>query len=52
MVVVGVLYLTFERSILKESGYSQDSMQPANNIGSRALIGAQVSPLISFSEVD
>lgn len=42
MATVGVLYLVFERNILKQSGFFVDSIRPANSLGSRTLIGAQV----------
>lgn len=46
MVIVGIVYLLFERSILQKSGFSIDSTQPATNTGSRALVGVQVGLVI------
>ena len=43
MVIVGVLYLVFEENILARSGFPIDSTQPAQNVLSRSLIGAQVT---------
>lgn len=42
MVVVGVLYLAFEKKLLAKSKMTGDSIAPADNLLSRTLIGAQV----------
>lgn len=42
MVMVGVLYLTFEKKVLVKSRMLGDSTQPADNTISRCLIGVQV----------
>jgi phosphatidylinositol glycan class N len=42
MVAIGVAYLAFEKRILAKSGLQRDSVAPANNEISRALIGIQV----------
>lgn len=42
MVVVGILYLAFERKLLARSKMAGDSIAPANDFLSRSLIGAQV----------
>jgi hypothetical protein len=42
MVIIGVLYLTFEKRLLAESGFPADSTAPAHNTLSRLLVGAQV----------
>lgn len=43
MVLIGVLYLIFERQLLEKSKLPRDSIAPADNTLSRALIGVQVS---------
>lgn len=42
MVVVGVLYLIFQKSLLGKSKLLGDSTAPAKDMISRALIGIQV----------
>lgn len=42
MVVIGVIYLKFEKRILTKSGLPTDSAAPADNVLSRALVGMQV----------
>jgi hypothetical protein len=42
MVVIGVAYLAFEKTILVSSAPKNDSVAPAKNPLSRALIGVQV----------
>jgi phosphatidylinositol glycan class N len=42
MVLVGVVYLLFEKSLLQRSKMAGDSTAPADNSISRALIGVQV----------
>jgi phosphatidylinositol glycan class N len=43
MVIIGVLYLIFEKRLLAQSGFPEDSTEPARDVLSRALIGTQVS---------
>ena len=43
MVIIGVLYLIFEKKLLARSGFPGDSTEPALNVLSRGLLGAQVS---------
>lgn len=45
MVIIGVLYLIFEKRLLAKSGFPEDSTDPARDNLSRALIGAQVRHL-------
>jgi GPI ethanolamine phosphate transferase 1 len=42
MVVIGILYLSFEKKLLLKSKLSADSTPPADNTLSRSLIGVQV----------
>ena len=42
MAVIGLLYLAFEKYLLKTSKLHGESTAPADNMLSRALIGAQV----------
>jgi phosphatidylinositol glycan class N len=49
MVVIGILYLVFERKLLLKSKLSGDSIAPADNTLSRSLIGVQVR-LSKFGE--
>ena len=42
MVVIGILYLIFEKKLLLKSKLSGDSNAPADNTLSRSLIGVQV----------
>jgi hypothetical protein len=44
--MIGVAYLSFEKSILTNSGPQYDSAAPAKNKLSRALIGVQVGKLL------
>ena len=50
MVLIGVLYLIFERQLLAKSGFQGDSTERANNGLSRALIGVQVSRVVKTVE--
>jgi phosphatidylinositol glycan class N len=43
MVAIGILYLIFEKKLLRKSMLPGDSTEPAENGLSRSLIGAQVS---------
>lgn len=43
MVLVGIIYLVFEKKILVRSKMDGDSTAPADNLLSRTLIGIQVS---------
>jgi len=45
MVLIGVLYLIFEKSLLEKSKLTGDSTAPADNTLSRSLIGVQVREL-------
>jgi len=42
MVLIGVLYLVFEKKILVQSKMAGDSTAPADNLLSRTLVGIQV----------
>jgi phosphatidylinositol glycan class N len=42
MVVIGILYLIFEKKLLLKSKLSGGSTAPADNTLSRSLIGVQV----------
>ncbi|KAM0177996.1 hypothetical protein ACHAPF_003966 [Botrytis cinerea] len=46
MVVVGVLYLAFEKKLLAKSKMTGDSIAPADNLLSRTLIGAQIGLIV------
>lgn len=46
MAMIGVVYLSFEKSILTNSGSQFDSAAPAKNKLSRALIGVQAGKLL------
>jgi hypothetical protein len=48
MVAVGVLYLTFDKSILGQSSPRGDSSTLPNNSLSRTLIGIQVNCLTAY----
>lgn len=43
MVMVGIVYLVFEKKILVQSKMDGDSTAPADNFLSRTLIGIQVN---------
>lgn len=42
MVLIGVIYLAFETKLLAKSGFQGESTEPARQVLSRVLIGAQV----------
>jgi len=48
MVLVGVIYLAFEKRLLVKSKMRGDSTSPADNSISRGLIGAQVCKYLSY----
>ena len=50
MVAIGVVYLAFQKRILANSGSKIDSIAPAQNRLSRALIGAQVGKALMLAE--
>ena len=42
MAAIGVVYLAFEKKLLKQSALAGDSTAPAQNLLSRSLVGVQV----------
>ena len=50
MVVVGVIYLVFEKGLLAKSQLAGDSTAPGDNILSRSLIGVQVRDALTRFE--
>jgi phosphatidylinositol glycan class N len=42
MVIIGILYLVFEKKILAKSGFKGDSTEPSSDRLSRSLVGVQV----------
>ena len=42
MIIIGLLYLTFEKSLLSQTRLKGDSTKPADDALSRALVGVQV----------
>jgi hypothetical protein len=46
MALVGIIYLAFQKKILGNSKLSDESLAPANDSFSRALVGIQVSDCI------
>ncbi|RFU35635.1 hypothetical protein B7463_g668, partial [Scytalidium lignicola] len=46
MVMVGILYLVFEKKLLMKSALISDSTSPADSTLSRALVGAQIGLVI------
>ena len=52
MVVVGLVYLVFERTLLTRSAGKHDSAAPADNTLSRVLLGIQVCSMRPLSGTD